>query len=142
VIRRTILRLIRSGAAGILATITDVGVLMALVSFAGMPKVTAGIPSLILGSIVMFLGHKYFVFDARRVDTLGRETVLFVVVQVIGIALSTWVFKVLLGLSPRFEPYYVLVRLVANNLVWLFYFFPLWHFVFRSPATPEPAKLP
>ena len=137
-IRQTLLRLVRSGAAGILATVTDIGTLTILVSFAGVSPVVAGVPSLVLGSIVMFLGHKYFVFGARTTKTLWREVVLFTVVQAIGIAISTWVFKLLLGLSPSFEHYYVLVRLVANNLVWLFYFFPLWHFVFKEPAKIGP----
>jgi putative flippase GtrA len=133
VIRDTLLRLVRSGAAGILATATDLGVLSGLVTFFGVSAVVAGIPSLILGSIVMFLGHKYFVFEARAASTLGRETVLYAIVQVVGIALSTYLFKVALALSPLFAHYYVAVRLVVNNLVWLFYFFPLWHFVFKVP---------
>ena len=137
-IRQTLLRLVRSGAAGVLATATDLGVLWALVTFAGMSPVRAGVPALILGSIVMFLGQKYFVFEARAASTLGRETVLYAVVQVVGILLTSWLYKVFLGFSPRLEPYYVLVRMVVNNLVWVFYFFPLWHFVFKPPA-PVPA---
>ncbi len=131
-IRRTSLRLLRSGAAGILATATDIGVLTALVSLGGTSPVLASTPALVLGSIVMVLGHTYFVFEARAARTLARETVLYVIVQIVGIALSTWLFKVALGLSPRLAPYYVLVRLGVNNLVWLFYFFPLWHFVFKT----------
>jgi putative flippase GtrA len=136
-IRQTLLRLVRSGAAGILATVTDLGVLSGLVALFAVSPVVASVPSLILGSIVMFLGHKYFVFEARTTGTLARETVLYAIVQVVGIALSTWLFKVALGLSPLFAHYYVPVRLVVNNLVWMFYFFPLWHFVFKeAPKAP------
>jgi len=133
-IRETLLRLVRSGAAGILATATDIGVLSALVSFFGLSAAVAGIPSLILGSIVMFVGHKYFVFETRTASTLGRETVLYAIVQVVGIVITSYLYKVALGLSPLFAHYYVVVRLVVNNLVWLFYFFPLWHFVFKQPT--------
>jgi putative flippase GtrA len=135
------MRLVRSGAAGILATVADVGTLTLLVSIFGIAPVIAGIPSLIFGSIVMFLGQKYFVFAQRSVTTLGREAVLYAVVQAIGILVTAWVFKLLLGLSPLFAGHYVLVRLVANNLVWLGYFFPLWHFVFKPPAAKPAAIL-
>jgi putative flippase GtrA len=140
-IRALAMRLVRSGGAGILATVADVGTLTLLVSVFGMTPVIAGIPSLIFGSIVMFLGQKYFVFAQRSVTTLGREAVLYTIVQAIGILVTAWVFKLLLGLSPLFAGHYVLVRLVANNLVWLGYFFPLWHFVFKSPAAKPAAIL-
>jgi putative flippase GtrA len=137
-IRALVMRLVRSGGAGILATVADVGTLTLLVSVFGVEPVRASVPSLVFGSIVMFLGHKYFVFEQRSVSTLGRETVLFTVVQVVGIVISTWVYKVLLGLAPIFQSHYVLVRLAANNLVWLGYFFPLWHYVFKStPPGPK-----
>ncbi len=132
-IRRTLGRLVRSGAAGILATATDLGSLFVLVSLFGVSPGNASSPALVLGSIVMFLGHKYFVFEARTAGTLWRETILYAIVQVVGIAISTWLFNRALGLSPRLEHFYLLVRLVVNNLVWLFYFFPLWHFVFKAP---------
>jgi putative flippase GtrA len=133
-IRRTILRLARSGAAGILATATDTGVLVALVSLGGVSPQVAGWPALVLGSIVMFLGQKYFVFEARAAHTLWRETLLYALVQVVGIVLSSWLYNRALGLSPRLLPFYLPVRLVVNNVVWMFYFFPLWHFVFKVPS--------
>src|SRR5271163_3688438 len=114
--RALVMRLVRSGDAGILATVADVGTLTLLVSMFGVGPVRASVPSLVFGSIVMFLGHKYFVFEQRSVSTLGRETVLVTDVQVVGIVISTWVYKVLLGLAPIFQSHYVLVRLAANNL--------------------------
>lgn len=132
--RQTLLRLVRSGGAGVLATAAQFGSQWLLVAFGGMGPVRADVPALVFGSVVMFLGQKYFVFDARAAKTLWLETVLYAIVQVVGIGLTLWLLKVCLELSPRLEPHYVLVGLVVNNLVWLFYFFPLWHFVFKSPA--------
>lgn len=134
------MRLVCSGAAGVLATVADLGSLWVLVSLAGIAPVPARVSALVLGSIVMFLGQKYFVFDARQASTLGRETVLYAIIQVVGIALTTWLFKVSLGLSPRLEPHYVLVGMAVNNLLWLFYFFPLWHFVFKTPSAVPQAQ--
>ena len=132
--RAVLFRLVRSGAAGILATVADLGTLTTLVSIVGLSATRASVPALVAGSIVMFIGHKYFVFGARTASTLWRETVLFAAIQIGGIALSAWIFQALLGVSPRLQPFYVVVRLVANNVVWLLYYFPLWHFVFKSPA--------
>jgi putative flippase GtrA len=134
--RAVFFRLVRSGAAGVLATAADLGTLTMLVSIVGISALKASVPALIAGSIVMFIGHKYFVFGAHAASTLWRETLLFTIIQIGGIALSAWLFQVLLGVSPRLLPFYVVVRLAANNIVWLLYYFPLWHFVFKSPAKP------
>jgi len=130
--RATLFRLVRSGAAGILATATDLGTLSLLVSFFGVSKLVSNV-ALTLGSIVMFLCNKYFVFEARAASTLWRESALYAAIQIVGIVLSTYLFTGAVALSPLFAHHYVLVRMVVNNLVWLFYFFPLWHFVFKVP---------
>jgi putative flippase GtrA len=132
-IRQTLLRLLRSGAAGILATAANIGALSGLVELARMDPVYANVVAIVLGSIVMFVASKYFVFEARTAKTLLRETVLYAIVQVVGIFLVTWLYKVALGLSPLLARHYVFANLGVNNIVWLFYFFPLWHFVFKTP---------
>ena len=55
--------------------------------------VAASVPALVLGSIVMFLGQKYFVFEVRTAHTLVRETVLYVIVQIVGIGLTAWLLQ-------------------------------------------------
>jgi putative flippase GtrA len=130
-----IMRLVRSGGAGSLATVADMGSLWVMVSCFGVGAIPARVPALVFGSIVMFLGNKYFVFQHRSAHNLARETILFAVVQAIGIALTNWLFRTLLGLHASFAQHYVLVGLVANNLTWLGYFFPMWHFVFKVQET-------
>jgi putative flippase GtrA len=128
--------------------VADIGTLTALVSVFGFTPERASVPALVAGSVVVFVGHKYFVFGAHDPATIWRETILFTLIQVIGIALSAWAFQAILGMSPRLQAYYVPVRLVANNFVWLFYYFPLWHFVFKKAPRPAaaaeltPAKAP
>jgi putative flippase GtrA len=134
------MRLVRSGGAGSLATVADMGSFWILVRFFAIDPVPARLPALLLGSVVMFLGNKYFVFQRHSAQTLARETILFTVVQAVGIALTNWVFRVLLGLSPTFEQHYILVGLVANNLTWLGYFFPLWHYVFKAQESKAEPK--
>jgi putative flippase GtrA len=123
-------RLARSGAAGLLATVADLGTLTVLVSVLGVSPRIANVPALVVGSVVMFFGQKYFAFQARggRVD---REVGTFALVQVVGLVLNAALFDVAMRI-PGASNLYVVVRLVTNNLVWLFYSFPLWHFVFKN----------
>ena len=54
--------------------------------------------------------------------------------------LTGLLFDLMLRFLPSLAAYYVVVRLVTTNLVWLFYSFPLWHWVFRAPkSTPSEA---
>jgi putative flippase GtrA len=141
-IREWAFRLVRSGAAGILATLAQFGTLWSLVSFAGTSPVKANLPALVFGSAVMFLGQKYFVYEARAAKTLWRETVLYAIVQVVGIGLTDWLYKNFLAFSPRLEAHYVIAGLIVNNLVWLVYFVPAWHFIFKRRGAPALEPLP
>jgi hypothetical protein len=66
---------------------------------------------------------------------MGRELLLFTAVQAGGLVLTGLLFDLVLRFMPTLALYYVLVRLVTTNLVWLFYSFPLWHWVFRAPKS-------
>ena len=134
-ISSVLLRLIRSGAAGAIATAVDLGTLTTLVSIVGVSPRIANVPALALGSVAMFFGQKYFAFRARG-GRVRREVAIFVVVQVVGLALNAVLFDLALGI-PGAPGVYVFVRLATTNLVWLFYSFPLWHFVFKDARTPH-----
>jgi hypothetical protein len=58
---------------------------------------------------------------------------LFTAVQIGGLVITGLLFDLALRTMPNLTRYYVVVRLVTTNLVWLFYSFPLWHWVFRAP---------
>jgi putative flippase GtrA len=133
-----LLRLARSGFAGAFATATDLGTLTMLVSGLGISPRIANVPALVMGSIVMFFGQKHFAFR-RGGGRLDREIAAFAVVQIIGLGLGAALFD--LGLRiPGAARFYVVVRLVTSNLVWLLYSFPLWHFVFKKSLAPDPSQ--
>src|SRR3954467_4203862 len=138
--RAMLVRLLRSGAAGAVATGVDLATLTAMVSLAGMTPRTANVPALVLGAVVMFVGQKYFAFGSRG-GALGRELALFAAVQVVGLALNAALFDLVLRFFPALSPYYIAVRLITSNLVWLGYSFPLWHFVFRTEPSPRKGTL-
>ena len=130
-------RLARSGLAGAGASLADLALLTALVQLAGVSPRAASVPALLLGAIVMYFGQKYLAFQSRQKPS-GREVLLFALVQAGGLVLTGLLFELALRFFPALAPYYVVVRLVTTNLVWLLYSFPLWHFVFRPR---QPAKL-
>ena len=132
-------RLVRSGAAGLVATLADLGVLTGLTELAGTSPRVASVPALLVGGIVMFFGQKYFAFQSGGAPRT-RELALFVLVQAGGLALTGLLYDAVLRFIPSLTAHYVVVRLVVTNAVWLGYSFPLWHVVFRArPAGTEPA---
>jgi len=134
------MRLLRSGFAGAGASLADLGVLTALVQLVGLTPRAASVPALITGGVVMFFGQKYLAFRTSG-QSMGRELLLFTAVQAGGLVLTGLLFDQVLRFMPSLGAYYVIVRLVTTNLVWLFYSFPLWHWVFRAPK-PDPTVEP
>jgi len=134
---RLAVRLVRSGMAGIVATLADLAVLTGLTELAGTSPRVASVPALVVGGLVMFFGQKYFAFRASGAPT-PRELVEFALVQAGGLVLTGLLFDSVLRLVPSLSEHYVVVRLVTTNVVWLAYSFPLWHLVFRHrPAKAE-----
>ncbi len=129
-------RLLRSGAGGALAALTDLGVLTGLVSLAGVEPGLASAPALLSGMLVMFFAQKRFAF--RSSGPLGAEALKFALVQAGGFLLTLGLYELSLRLIPGARQHYVLLRLVVTNLVWLAYSFPLWHLVFRARPAGEP----
>jgi len=137
-LREHLARLFRSALGGGAATLVDLGVLTGLVSLGGVSPRAASIPALVAGGIVAFVTQKYFAFQAAG-GRVVRQAVQFAVVQVGSTVLTGVLYDLTLRLVPRLTPYYVVVRLVTSNLVWLGFSFPLWHWVFRVPATDKSA---
>jgi putative flippase GtrA len=133
-IRAVVLRLVRSGGAGLAATLVDIGSLTGLVSIAGLSPRAANVPALVLGGVAMFFGQKYFAFRSRgapRAEVV-REMVLFSLVQLGSIVLTGFLFDRAMVVSAFAARWYVATRLVVSNVVWLGFSFPAWHVVFRA----------
>jgi putative flippase GtrA len=122
--------LLRSGAAGLLATLTDLALLSALVQLGRLPPGVASVPALALGMTVMFFAQRQLAFRAR--GRLAEQAALFVLVQLGGFVLTLGLFELGLRSIPKAEQYYVPLRLVVTNVVWLAHSFPLWRLVFAD----------
>jgi len=139
--RSLLLRLVRSGGAGAVATVADLLTLTILKEGFGVPPQVASVPALTLGTLIMFFAQKHFVFRSKG-GSVGRELVLFGLVQAGGYVLTLWGYDAALRFVPWLAVHYVLARLVITNLVWVGYSFPLWHWVFRARAVDKPPVRP
>lgn len=133
-VRDVALRLVRSGAAGLVSTIVDLTSLTILVEGLHVSTRAANVPALVLGAITMFVGQKYFAF--RTLGDVRREIFLFALVQAVGFALNAWIFDFAIRSSALAARYYLITRMATGNVVWLGYSFPMWHLVFKRRVDP------
>jgi putative flippase GtrA len=122
--------LLRSGAAGALATLTDLAVLACLVHVVELSPRVASVPALALGMTVMFFAQRQLAFRAQ--GKLFKQAVLFALVQLGGFVLTLGLYELALRSAAVAEQYYLLLRLLVTNVVWLAYSFPLWSLVFAE----------
>lgn len=127
------LQLLRAGAAGIAATLADLGVLTLLVSVLHWNARAASIPALIAGGVVNFLGNRHFAFRAAS-GSLARQATLYTLVELMALAFNGILYDMALRVFPGASHIYWAVRLVTSHLVFLAWSYPLWKRVFAEPA--------
>ena len=130
-----LLELLRAGAAGIAATLTDLGVLALLVSVFHWDPRAASIPALLAGGVANFIGNRHFAFRAAK-GSLAKQAVGYTIVEVVALALNGLLYDVVLRSAPVTAHAYWAVRLVTSHLVFLCWSYPLWRRVFAAPFTP------
>jgi putative flippase GtrA len=124
--------LLRSGAAGLAATAADLATLALLVSGADWNARAANVPALLVGGIVNFIGNREYAFHARE-GNVAAQAAGYAVVEGIALVFNGILYDFVLREIPTAASVYWLVRLFTTNLVFLFWSYPLWHFVFRVP---------
>ena len=122
------LRLSHSVLVGALATFVDLGTLALLVQGMGLSPSQANIPSLTLGSLIQFFGHRHFVFKAWD-GKLSRQALLFALTEFAGVGLNAVAFHFLVQLTPI---HYAAARPIGGAVVYLGFSFPLWRWIFRD----------
>ena len=129
-----LLELLRAGAAGIAATLADLGVLALLVSVFHWDPRAASIPALLAGGVANFIGNRHFAFRAAE-GSLQRQAVGYTLVELVALGLNALLYDFVLRTVPVAGHAYWLVRLATSHLVFLCWSYPLWRRVFRARAT-------
>lgn len=121
--RGLLAQLAKFGVVGVLATLIDFVVLIALTELGGWDPVLSAAVSFVVSVVFNYVASMRFVFTRR--DDLGRaeELVIFVALSVVGLLINEalmWLGASALSLN------YVLVKVVATALVML------WNFCSRK----------
>lgn len=121
--RGLLAQLAKFGVVGVLATLIDFVVLIALTELGGWDPVLSAAVSFVVSVVFNYVASMRFVFTRR--DDLGRaeELVIFVALSVVGLLINEalmWLGTSALSLN------YVLVKVVATALVML------WNFCSRK----------
>ncbi|MEZ4222988.1 MAG: GtrA family protein [Polyangiaceae bacterium] len=124
--------LLRSSAVGLLATVTDLVVLVLLVSGAGIDVRIASVPALTLGIAVQFVGNKLFAFEDRSQEW-ARQGAQFLLVEALGFSANLVLFDLIVS---RTHLPYLPVRLLTTSLVYFGICLPLWSRIFK-PTVEE-----
>ncbi len=125
--------LLRAGAAGVLATLVDLGVLALLVSVRHWDARHASILALLAGGVANFFGNRNFAFRARH-GSLARQALGYAVVELVALALNGILYDAVLRTVPASAQAYWAVRLATSHLVFLAWSYPLWRRVFSVPC--------
>lgn len=127
------------GAVGGAAYVVDVG-LMNLLRFGpgevlGHKPLTAKVISVVVATLVAWLGNRYWTFAANRQDSRGRELASFLLVNAGGMAIAVtalWLSHYVLGFTSALAD-----NIAANGvglaLGTLFRYLCYRHFVFAPP---------
>ena len=117
-----ILQIIKFGIVGVVATFTDVGVLVALKEFLHIDVLISSAISFCFSVAVNYILSMAFVFKSKHQNKI-REIIIFVLLSIGGLCLN----QLILWIGVKFTPvYYLIVKLFALVIV------PVYNFITRK----------
>jgi putative flippase GtrA len=128
------LRFLRAIVVGSGATLVDFSIFTSCVRLIGVAPTSARLPALIAGACVQFVGNRSFTFRARA-GKLARQLKLFIVAELLTLALNWCVFQLLIRKLTMLPA--ELVSFIGTGLVFLSLGYPLRRrVIFRLPEPP------
>ncbi len=127
----------RSALAGGFATLVDLGVIAFAVGVLHLSPAAANAPGLLAGAVAQFFGNRCFAFQGRS-GGLGRQAGLFVIAEVVTMALNWALYNTVVTHVALGAPGAVLVRAITTNLVFVLWSYPVWKRIFQ-PVTAAAA---
>ena len=114
------------GVVGVIATVIDFGVLIALTELGGWDPVLSSVISFVVSVVVNYVGSMHFVFERRDDLSRRREFSMFVVLSAIGLVINSaciWVGTSIFGSGALSVS---ITKVVATIIV------SVWNFVSRK----------
>ena len=121
--RNLIAQIMKFGIVGVIATVIDYGVMVLLTELFGIPPVISSVISFCISVVFNYLASMRYVFSHREGMSRQRESVIFIVLSIIGLGINTalmWAGTEYLGIDYR------IVKIFATAIVMI------WNFVSRK----------
>ncbi|MCC6574829.1 MAG: GtrA family protein [Planctomycetes bacterium] len=130
-------RFLRNALTGGIATAVLYAVYLPMVWALGDEwNVSAGRSGLIAGAVVQFLGCRYFVFRAAH-GALRRQVIGFILAELVTLGANVLVLHLAQTLLPDGIRTSKFIPLATTCAVFVFFSYPVWHWVFKAPHTAE-----
>ena len=132
VMNKLLAQIVKFGIVGVLATLVDFGIMIALHEWLGINPIFASAISFTIAAIFNYIASMRYVFIHREDLSKAREFIIFFVLSVIGLILNSFIMWagefafIAAGIDYATGPYYVGVKVVATGLVMV------WNFVSRK----------
>jgi putative flippase GtrA len=130
------------GVVGAAGFVVQLGVQNALHSGAGLGPQTALVIAYIIATMVTFVGNRYWAFRHRKGKGLRHESMVFVVLNCIGIAIQLGIVDLAYyGLGYKDGLSYNIATVIGIGIATVFRLFAYRKFVFlEQPAGDDPAQ--
>jgi putative flippase GtrA len=144
-IRTMLPELIKFGIVGGIGTVVDLGLAAVLHGKYHVEPLAAKAISTSLATVGTYLGSRFWTFKERENQELKREALLFIVLNLVGLAIAELVVGlVTYGLDLHGQLEYNAASLVGTGLGTIFRYFAYRRWVFLAPggrAGAEPAAV-
>jgi putative flippase GtrA len=124
------------GVVGAAGFVVQLGVQNALHSGAGLGALTALVVAYVVATVVTFVGNKYWAFRHRQGQGLRRESMVFIVLNVIGIGIQFGIVALAFyGLGYKDGLSYNIATVIGIGIATVFRLFAYRKFVFVEHRT-------
>ena len=140
----TFTQFFRSIFVGAVATVVDMAVLALTVEWLNFDKITASVIAFITGLGVNFILSSFWVFKEAKVKSKTAEFIIFSIIAVIGLLLNTGIIYLfdkyvsayaLFGSLIPAEKYYLIGKIAATFIVFIWNFFARKYFIYSSNSS-------
>jgi putative flippase GtrA len=136
-VRRVLPELIKFGVVGGVGSVIDLGGAAVLHSKYHVGPMESKAVSVTAATVFTYLGSRFWTFKDRENQSMGREAVLFIVLNVAGLVIAEAVLgfvTYIMGLRGSLE--YNAASLLGTGLGTIFRFYAYRKWVFLKPAQP------
>ena len=141
--RHLIPELLKFGAVGGIGAVIDLGGAAVLHGKYHVGPLESKAISTTIATVVTYLGSRFWTFKHRENQALGREATLFIVLNVLGLAIAEVVIAlVTYGFGRHSQLEYNAASVVGTGLATIFRYFAYRQWVFTAPAEPSAGIAP